>query len=293
MSLLLIGGLLGGSQSLGARELAKAFYIFDIDDNLFRLPTKIILFEKGSGKEHPVSTQEYAEIRELVSKPGTVWENYEIRTDSGASSFRHFRPSPEGNYFLDDLMLAIKSGSDDWLGPSFDTFMRTLESPTLAQNVYFLTARGHDPEEVLEGIVYLLAHYTAKTGKKYYPPQLRNIHCNGRTPERKAEVLQEILLEINAVPFSPEAPRVLNAWGAKRELLHLVGFSDDDPFNRRVAEAEIAKFLPQTPNLKFTLWNSSQKPVYGEVLIPGGGKRRLLPEEAQEFVGACEDRLAI
>src|SRR3989344_4685643 len=52
---------------------------FDLDDNVFNMPTKIILFEKDTKKEKAVSTSEFARIREKIGKEGP-WQNYEINS---------------------------------------------------------------------------------------------------------------------------------------------------------------------------------------------------------------------
>ncbi len=277
-----------------SKKWASSFYIFDIDDNLFKLPTKIVVFEKSSGREVYVSTGDYSKIREQIGKAG-IWRHFEIRGDDKTGSFRYFRPKENGNYFLDDILRALKESSPEhWVGPSFETLLSVLTDPELAKRVFFLTARGHDSEEVLEGIDKLLSYYRNKLGVKFYLPPRENIYCIGSVPkpaQAKADRLREIVSRINDMPIDFEAPKVLNVAGTAQESLHLVGFSDDDGLNQKLAEETMAKFLGSMPHVKFTLWDSSRSPATGKVLIPGGLSRPLKPVEFEEFISNLEDQL--
>lgn len=277
-----------------SKKWASSFYIFDIDDNLFKLPTKIVVFEKSSGREVYVSTGDYSKIREQIGKTG-IWKHFEIRGDDKTGSFRFFRPKENGNYFLDDIFRALKESSPEhWIGPSFETLLSVLTDPELAKRVFFLTARGHDSEEVLEGLDKLLSYYRKKLGVKLYLPPIDNIYCIGSVPnpaQAKADRLREIVSRINDMPIDPEAPKVLNVAGTAQESLHLVGFSDDDGLNQKLAEETMGKFLGSMPHVKFTLWDSSRSPATGKVLIPGGLSRPIKPVEFEEFISNLKDQL--
>jgi hypothetical protein len=277
-----------------SKKWASSFYIFDIDDNLFKLPTKIVVFEKASGKEVYVSTGEYSKIREQIGKIG-IWKHFEIRGNDKTGSFRYFRPKENGNYFLDDILRALKESSPEhWVGPSFETLLSVLTDSELAKRVFFLTARGHDSAEVLEGLDKLLGYYRNKLGVRLYLPPRENIYCIGSVPnpaQAKADRLREIVSRINAMPIDPEAPKVLNAAGTAQDSLHLVGFSDDDGLNRKLAEETMSRFLGSMPHVKFTLWDSSRSPALGKVLIPGGFSRPLKPAEFDEFISDLEEQL--
>lgn len=265
----------------------SAFYIFDIDDNLFSLPTKIILFHKETNEEVPVSTREYAQIRKLIGNEGK-WKNLEIRRDDLTGSFRYFRSNGTENYFLRDILWAIKNQNpSDWLGPSFKTFLSAITEEESAKKVYFLTARGHHPEEILQGIGVLLEIISAKTNIQFYLPPVENVFCIGGVPNlslAKAEKLIEIIKRVNLFPIDSQAPKVLNAEGTKRELLHLIGFSDDDDFTLNNAQISLSPVLKNYPNVKFTLWDSSKMPITGRVIVPDLGTRPLFTEEYGEFV---------
>lgn len=82
-------------------------YDYDWDDNVFFMPTKIVLFKKGTNEERAISTADFALIREQIGKPGP-WADYELRQDDMTGSFRYFRDGANGeNYFRADLIDAI------------------------------------------------------------------------------------------------------------------------------------------------------------------------------------------
>jgi hypothetical protein len=83
--------------------------MFDLDDNLFYLNTKIPIdkFKYGKWKKIYLSTREFAEIRDN--------KNYRLRKDS----FYYFGDHPEKNYLFEDIKKALK---DENFGLSFKTF---------------------------------------------------------------------------------------------------------------------------------------------------------------------------
>ncbi|MBI3555949.1 MAG: hypothetical protein HY074_06785 [Deltaproteobacteria bacterium] len=157
-----------------ARELAQVTaYNFDWDDNAFFMPTKIVLFNKKTGAEHPVTTGEFAEIRAHVGKDGE-WTDYEIRLDDSTGSFRYFREGTQGqNYFLLDAAEGLKD--------VFDTLRETLKGKK--EVVERLNSALEDLEGIREGRKEALARIpeihanlltALKGAKAFMPSQTRN-----------------------------------------------------------------------------------------------------------------------
>lgn len=240
---------------------------FDWDDNIFFMPTKIVLFKKGTHEEVEVSTAEFAHIRTEVGKTGR-WADYEMRNDDATGSFRYFRDGPGGeNYFLRDLKEALLDTSTPpkWKGPSWNAFVRALSREQTAKWTTIITARGHSTGAMIEGLQVL-----QKLGLiKYLPPE-ENLYAvshpkyrgNAANPsEMKAMIEKEILDKIQAQTKARDMIEVVDQDGQSKKKLHLWGFSDDDFGNYSVAldalSAEVKK--GRWPDVKIVLFFTGGK----------------------------------
>lgn len=136
------------------------YYIFDWDDNILHMPTKIRmehLEENGTWKPVEVSTATFALVRADV-------EHYRAPGGDWAEAFRNFEDPPmengssEGptNRFLEDTIAAlerIEHGAKP--GPSYNALRKTLREGRLFAIV---TARGHSPA-TLEKAVRIFIRY--------------------------------------------------------------------------------------------------------------------------------------
>lgn len=129
------------------------YYIFDWDDNILHMPTSIHLerrLENGNWVPHSVSTAVFSVIRsdtENYRPPDGSWEN-------AFRDFRDFEINNE-NIFLRDTRMAIDrvvSGSEK-AAPSFEKFKTSLIEGRLFAIV---TARGHSPGIIREGVAYFI-----------------------------------------------------------------------------------------------------------------------------------------
>lgn len=129
------------------------YYIFDWDDNILHMPTKIRMEHRedaGTWKPVEVSTATFALVRadvEHYRAPGGVW----------AEAFRNFEDPPcDGggqtppNLFLEDTIAALEKvehGAKP--GPSYQALKKTLREGRLFAIV---TARGHSPETLKKAV---------------------------------------------------------------------------------------------------------------------------------------------
>lgn len=123
------------------------FYIFDWDDNILHMPTKIRMehLDPKTGGWIPVevSTSTFALVRADV-------EHYRPPSEGGwKEAFRHFAdPEREGepNHFIEDTMSALaRVSAGEKPSPSYNTFKKTLIEGRLFAIV---TARGHAPSTI-------------------------------------------------------------------------------------------------------------------------------------------------
>lgn len=126
------------------------FYIFDWDDNILHMPTRIYLEklgEDGIWRPVSVSTSTFALVR-------TDFKHYRMPQDGGrAAAFRDFQDEPgeaANSAFLRDTRAALaRIAAGEKPGPSFETMRKTLREGRIFAIV---TARGHEPETVREAV---------------------------------------------------------------------------------------------------------------------------------------------
>ncbi len=130
------------------------YYIFDWDDNILHMPTKIRmehLEENGDWKPVEVSTATFALVRADV-------EHYRAPGGDWAEAFRNFEDPPSAtdgaseapNRFLEDTIAALEKvehGAKP--GPSYNALKKTLREGRLFAIV---TARGHSPETIEKAV---------------------------------------------------------------------------------------------------------------------------------------------
>ena len=126
------------------------YYIFDWDDNILHMPTRIHLEyrrpEDGVWVPRKVSTSFYAMVRNDTAHyraPGGNWENAFIEFQD--------QDQPCESKFLTDTrtaLLRVLSGEEP-PAPSFETLRETLREGRLFAIV---TARGHEPESLRRAV---------------------------------------------------------------------------------------------------------------------------------------------
>jgi len=110
------------------------YYCFDIDDNLLTTSTKMKMLYKGQPKE--ISTEEFAKVRNEIGKgewelPKNAYDNFSVKGDKE---------------FLKDIITATPA-------PAWDDFVECINSASLFA---IITARGHSPETIKQGIKNLI-----------------------------------------------------------------------------------------------------------------------------------------
>ena len=156
-------------------EVAKRdfkYYIFDWDDNLLHMPTRIYL-EKlscdGVWRPVSVSTSTFALVR-------TDTEHYRMPRNGGRdAAFRDFQDAPDARAgdlaFIRDTKSALaRIASGEPPGPSFETLRKTLREGRIFAIV---TARGHAPATIREAV-----HIFIESGRS--PEDRAEMMCNLR-----------------------------------------------------------------------------------------------------------------
>ena len=129
------------------------YYIFDWDDNILHMPTRIHLERRtpeGQWVPHSVSTAVFSVIR-------TDTQNYRPPNGSWENAFRDFRDFDvdNENIFLRDTRTAVDRvvAGEAKAGPSFEKFRKTLVEGRLFAIV---TARGHGAQVIRNAVEYFI-----------------------------------------------------------------------------------------------------------------------------------------
>jgi hypothetical protein len=229
----------------------KKIYIFDWDDNLLFMPTKI--WVKKDGKIVGISSSEYRDngrkYKLLKSKKSFIEYN-------------------DNEKFLTDVFEAL---SNSKYGPSYNKLIECVKNKC---KFMILTARGQSESTILAGIIMILLHefnrgndfwfkndfdslkdylksnYIIPVSNldvcKKYISYYRIKKIYGDIPELKKSFIDffinEIITEYNMIEF---------------DVKNLsIGFSDDSPSNF-VGFKELAEKYGKKFNIKFVLYDSS------------------------------------
>lgn len=273
---------------------------FDWDDNIMFMSTKIVLYKKGTDEEKPVSTGEYAEVRQKLGQAGTEWADYEVRREEG-KSFRYFSDARGKNYFLDDVLETMKKDPSQWRGPSWDAFVEACSRPETAKYVTIITAREHSPTKIRAALKKMQEMGLIK----YVPPEkgiipVGNAKFGASSADpsaRKTFFMKQFLDDIQK-----KIPRgkveVVTPEGNATAKLHLWGFSDDDYGNFSRAVKDLGEAIKADPKrwsrIKITLfYTGTKKPdvkPHGVVLDHNGDPRPIQVNELGEAKHVLGDR---
>jgi hypothetical protein len=276
--------------NLGVADKPFKYYIFDWDNNILHMPTRIHLEKRtASGEWEPlaVSTSFYAVVRndkDNYRPPDGDWE-------SAFREFRDFSGEPESKFLTHtrEALSPIVEGKAE-VGPSFRQFRRALVDGRLFAIV---TARGHRSETLRKGVEYFIQHVLTKAEHAEMMSNLRGYRAAYERDEFELtdEEVLKAYLDLNRyhAVTSPEFREWMGAKGPgvdiqeeakqfaiKDFMQHVfrimresgvdkpisVGFSDDDPRNVRAVVDYIEQELHREfPQVKFVVYDTSDRDV--------------------------------
>ena len=144
------------------------YYIFDWDDNILHMPTKIRmehLDDNGEWSPVEMSTATFALVRADVA-------HYRPPTEGGwAAAFADFEDSPGRNTFIEDTIAAmekVEHGAKP--GPSYNALKRTLREGRLFAIV---TARGHAAETIERAVRVFIKYALTESEREEMMSNLR------------------------------------------------------------------------------------------------------------------------
>lgn len=228
----------------------RSFYFFDFDDNVAFLTTPIFVFHRETGQEVQISSREFAQQSQFIGRTGP-FADYEMRLeDSG--SFRCFRDRDlswlermvgRRQVFIQDLAAALGAPDLHWKGPSWSCFYHAVFN---ARPVALITARGHHPQTIRQGIRLWVEEGHLPCEPNYlavYPvshPEVKKslgLPTSHSIPHLKQKALRAAV---------EEAKRVYG-----NNPHHRFGMSDDDPRNIEWILREMKILKRENPEMSF------------------------------------------
>lgn len=254
----------------------RSFYFFDFDDNVAFLTTPILIFHKETGRELKLSSGEFAQVHRHVGMRGP-YADYKIDPCDQRGTFRNFRDQDLGvlerligrrQIFVQDLAAALGYPDLQWKGPSWSCFYHaTLNRRPMS----LITARGHDPETIRDGIRLFVE-------KQYLPhePNYLSIYPVSHTTTREnlgdtERTLSVAALKKAAIRASVE--RAIEVYGLSP--FHRFGMSDDDPHNIELIVEEMTALKRRFPQMSFFVIETQQGRFTKWEIYPDGAEPTL------------------
>lgn len=232
----------------------RSFYFFDFDDNIAFLSTPLILFHKTTGQELKINSAEYAKVHPQIGCSG-LYLDYEIRLEDETGTYRHFRDRPmeeveklegQSQIFVQDLAEALGFPDFQWKGPSWQCFYHATFN---RRPISVITARGHHPETLKEGIQLFVDRQLLP-----HEPNYLSLFPVSHKPTR--HLLGDVDLKMSTAELKQKAirasvERALEVYGPTAP--HRFGMSDDDPKNVQLIAEEMFRLKTDYPMMSFFL----------------------------------------
>lgn len=230
----------------------RSFYFFDFDDNIAFLTTPLILFHKETRIELPISSGDFAQYHNSIGTSG-IYAQYEMDFDDIHGTFRNFRDvdineaeklSGKKQFFVKDVAEVLGFPDFQWKGPSWECFYHA----TFNQRpVSVITARGHNPETIKDGIRQFVH-------QKVLPlePNYLSIFPVSHKPTRLVlgdENFTQSTAELKQGAIRASVEQAIATYGYNAH--HRFGMSDDDPKNIQLIFEEMTRLKAKYPEMSF------------------------------------------
>ncbi|MFA7172797.1 MAG: hypothetical protein WC340_05195 [Kiritimatiellia bacterium] len=269
------------------------YYIFDWDDNILHMPTRIYLEKKdadGNWVDHSVSTSLFAVIR------GDT-ENYRAPRGDWDLAFKDFQDyeGDQESGFLKDTRAALERVLTGEVPPA-PSFTKLKETLIEGRLFAIVTARGHATSSILAAVKLFIDLALTSGERETMLANLRGYQAafNGETKEKSDHEVLAYYLSLNRYhavtnPGFKEWLHEAGGQGAAQEnpkqfairdfVEHVarlmaqseeglgrrsisVGFSDDDVENVRAVERYIQQELSRHfPSVKFVVYDTSDSSI--------------------------------
>lgn len=263
----------------------RSFYFFDFDDNVAFLSTPLILFHKTTGAELRISSGEFAKEHHNFGVSGP-YRDYEINWDDQTGTFRCFRDHHNDELarlglktqiFLHDLAEALGVPDFNWKGPSWSCFYHATFN---SRPVSVITARGHDPQTIAEGIdLFVQSKHLPKA------PNFLSIYPVSHRPTRQIlgdHDFKASTAELKQRAIRASVEQALKTYGYSPH--HRFGMSDDDPKNIQLIIEEMTRLKGTYPEMSFFMIETQNGEfVKHEITLSGVKGERITNDAASQI----------
>lgn len=272
------------------------YYIFDWDDNILHMPTKIRmehLGEDGVWTPVEVSTATFAMIRTDV-------EHYRPPQEGGwEAAFRNFADQPGKNTFIEDTIAALERIEHGEIpGPSYNALKKTLREGRIFAIV---TARGHSSETIEKAVRIFIRYALTEDERQEMMSNLRGyrkwfdgveafgtdaqeldyylgmcrysaVTHNGFRERMEADPIYQEKLATATLAAKPELAKEFAIRDFVEHIFHMlqrtgglgrsvsIGFSDDDKGNVKSVSSYIRQELSKRfEGIKFVVYDTSDR----------------------------------
>jgi len=281
------------------------YYVFDWDDNILHMPTKIYLERRtddGEWVPHAVSTAVFSIIR-------TDSDRYRPENADWELACRDFRDgkSDTENVFLRHTREAIDRVVDGELRPA-PSFLRFKKALIEGRLFAIVTARGHAPTVIRTGVEYFIERVLSRDEKQEMLRNLRGyLVCfvpdrdcgndedvldyylrHNRYHGIRSSEFKDLMKQHGRAGDDTEAGKQFAIRDFVRHILQItrerelkspisIGFSDDDVLTASAVEDYIRSELgPEFPSIKFVVYYTSDREhpsgrkveVHGQLSLP-------------------------
>jgi hypothetical protein len=230
----------------------RSFYFFDFDDNIAFLTTPLILFHKNDRSEVQISSGDFAKYHQSIGKSG-LYEDYAIDYCDVTGTFRNFRDvhideveklKGKAQIFVQDVASALGFPDFHWKGPSWECFYHAVFNQ---RPLSVITARGHHPETMKEGIRVFVRNKLLPLEPNYlsvYPVSHKQTRIDLGDHE-----FEEGTAELKQRAIRASVEKAIEVYGYNAH--HRFGMSDDDPKNIQLIAEEMTRLKSRFPEMSF------------------------------------------
>jgi catechol 2,3-dioxygenase-like lactoylglutathione lyase family enzyme len=233
---------------MAATDGSISFYFFDIDDNLFFLPTKLYLWNAETRTEMAVTSGEFAAVKNELGRSGK-WQAWAV----GPETCRDFCDQPNvaaaDPAFLRDLKAAVATGTA-WQGPSWPLLVHAAKHQ---RPIACVTARGHEPAMIEAGLRELVTRRLLAA-----MPPILGLYTVTNPGVRKALGATDPAMTVPSIKkmaIRDAVATALQKYGA--EPPHRFGMSDDDSNNVTLAISAMRDCKVKYPDKRFFVINTN------------------------------------
>ena len=235
------------------------YYAFDWDDNIAKMPTKILL-KNDEGETVLMSTEDFAHYRSKIGKENFEYNGQEI-VGFDEDPFQNFGTKGDDQFIIDAMMAKP--------GPAWNDFVEAINNGSIFSIV---TARGHTPSVLREAVYnYIVSNFNGissqeliKNLKKYreisddeevsdkdlieqyldlckfYPVSYNDEEGAKNPEEAKIRALKDFTRHVKEVAKHIHKKAYLKNKIGNR-FVPKIGFSDDDLRNVEKVKSEFEK----------------------------------------------------